>query len=144
MKTFNASDLVHSQTKREAENLKEYLAIVGESNRRFNELLGPLAEKLCELYDTSREKEIKPTLSDTLAEGGKRIDDAVEAVIARHEKEMAYDELVQEETKRAIDQVGRSQYDIRATHTATKTWLLQQMGSDRRNLMNQFQGGNWI
>jgi hypothetical protein len=127
-----------------SEELKRYLDIINEGNRRFQKALAPLAEKLCELYDTSREEEIKPTLSEILTEGSKRIDDAVQSVIARHEKEIAYDEAVKQETKRAIDQVGRSQYDIRATHTATKTWLLQQMGADRRNLMNQFQGGNWI
>jgi hypothetical protein len=88
MKTFNASDLVHAQAKREEQDLKEYFDIINESHRRFDELLGPLFEKLCEIYDTSREEEIKPTLSEILTEGSKRIDDAVQSVIARHEKEI--------------------------------------------------------
>jgi hypothetical protein len=154
MKTFNASDLVHAQAKREAQDLKGYQDILNESRRRFNELLGPLAEKLCELYDTSREKEIKPTLSDILTEGSKRIDDAVEAVIARHEKEIAYDEAVKEETKRAIDQsnsryFGRSQYagllGLQADgYDLRQNRLFQQMGADRRDAMNQLQSGTWI
>ena len=124
--------------------IKEYLDKLNECWRLFDKAAKPLCDKLYKSIDNARLVETKPTLSEILTKGSKRIDDAVEAVIARHEKEIAYDELVQEETKRAIDQVGRSQYDIRATHTASKTWLLQQMGSDRRNLMNQFQGGNWI
>jgi hypothetical protein len=70
-----------------SKELKKYLDIINEGHRRFNDLLVPLVEKLC--YENSRLKEIKPTLSDILAEGSKRIDDAVKAVIARHEKEIA-------------------------------------------------------
>jgi hypothetical protein len=155
MKTFNASDLVHAQAKREAQYIKEYKDILNESRRRFNELLWPLAEKLCELYDTSREVETKPTLSEILTEGSKRIDDAVEAVIARHEEEIAYDaELKKEEAKQIIDQ-GNSRYFGRSQYAGTlgmqadgydlrQNRLFQQMGADRRDAMNQLQSGTWI
>jgi hypothetical protein len=136
-----------------SKELKKYLDIINEGHRRFNDLLVPLVEKLC--YDNSRVFEIKPTLSEILAEGSKRIDDAVEAVIARHEKEIAYDaELKKEEAKQIIDQgnsryFGRSQYagllGMQADgYDLRQNRLFQQMGTDRRDAMNQLQSSTWI
>jgi hypothetical protein len=97
--------------------------------------------------------DLKPTLSEILTEGSKRIDDAVEAVIARHEEEIAYDEAVKEETKRAIDQsnsryFGRAQYagllGFQDEGYAIRQRLYQQMGSARSDQMNQLQSGTWI
>ena len=154
MKTLKASDLVHSQAKREAQYIKEYKDILNESRRRFNELLWPLAEKLCELYDTSREEEIKPTLSEILTEGSKRIDNAVEAVITRHEKEMADIEIKAKAGRdsailsmdiygldsRNLGHLSLGQLQMAREHNP----LYQQMGSAQRDAMNQLQSGNWI
>jgi hypothetical protein len=157
MKTFNASDLVHAQAKREEQDLKEYLDIINESHRRFDELLGPLVEKLCELYDTSREEEIKPTLSEILAEGNKRIDDAVEAVITRHEKDIAYDEAIKAEAERDSAMLSMDIYGLDSRHLGYLSLgqlqmarefnpFYQQMGSAQRDAMNQAQDhfGRWI
>jgi hypothetical protein len=162
MKTLKASELVHSQSKREAQDLKGCQDILNESRRRFNELLGPLAEKLCELYDTSRKEEIKPTLSEILTEGSKRIDDAVEAVIAKHEKEIEYikakagkepacndQSLGRELARAAIINMGydRQQYINPAMAQAQyQNQLYQEIGSFQRDAMNQAHGhfGRWI
>jgi hypothetical protein len=153
MKTLKASELVHSKAKREAQYIKEYKDILNESRRRFNELLWPLAEKLCELYDTSREEEIKPTLSEILTEGSKRIDDAVEAVIARHEKDIAYDEAIKAEAERET-LILNVVYDRQQQHfnsfamaqAQEQYHSLQQMNDDRRDAMYQAQDhfGRWI
>jgi hypothetical protein len=152
MKTFNASDLVHSQAKREAQDLKGYQDILNESRRRFNELLGPLAEKLCELYDTSRQEEIKPTLSEILTEGSQRIDDAVEAVIAKHEEETAYIEA-KSKAEKDLAMSSMDIYGLDSRHLGNLSLgqlqmareynpLYQQMGSAQRDAMNQAQVGS--
>jgi hypothetical protein len=101
---------------------------------------------ICAMYAM----DLKPTLSEIIAEGSKRIDDAVEAVIAKHEEETAYiAELKKEEAKQIIDQVnsryfGRSQYvgllGMDAARMAQgQNQLFQQMGTDQRDAMNQAQ-----
>jgi hypothetical protein len=121
------------------------------NNEEIKALLKRATEMMLPFYIASLKAKTKPapTLSEILAEGSKRIDDAVQAVIARHEKEIAYDEAVQEETKRAIDQgnsryFGRSQYaglvGLQAAAIAQgQNRLLQQMGADRRDAIGQSQ-----
>jgi hypothetical protein len=130
--------------------MKEYLDSFNEYWRFFNKAAEPLFDKLYKSIDNARLVEIKPTLSEILTEGNKRIDDAVQAVIARHEKEITYDaELKKEEAKQIIDQgnsryFGRSQYagllGMQADgYDLRQNRLFQQMGADRRDAMNQGQ-----
>ncbi len=125
------------------------------NSEELKALLKPIVDKLLPFYvvDIAAKTKPAPTLSEILTEGSKRIDDAVEAVIAGHEKEIAYDEAVKEETKRAIDQsnsryFGRSQYagllGLQAEGYAIRQRLHQQMGSARSDEMNQLQSGTWI
>jgi hypothetical protein len=121
------------------------------NNEEVELLFKPIVEMMLKIYisDKTAQEKAAPTLSDILTEGSKRIDDAVQAVIARHKKEIAYDEAVKEETKRAIDQgnsryFGRSQYaglvGLQAAAIAQgQNRLLQQMGADRRDAIGQSQ-----
>jgi hypothetical protein len=137
-----------------SKELKKYLDIINEGHRRFNDLLVPLVEKLC--YENARVIEIKPTLSEILAEGNKRIDNAVQAVIARHEKEIADIEI---KAKAEIDSAMLSMdiYGLDSRHFGHLSLgqlqmarefnpFYQQMGSAQRDAMNQAQDqfGRWI
>jgi hypothetical protein len=134
--------------------IKEYLDSFNEYWKLLNKAAEPLFDKLYASIDNARLVETKPTLSEILAEGSKRINDAVQAVIAKHEKEIAYDEAVKEEAKQIIDQensryFGRSQYagllGMQADgYDLRQNRLFQQMGTDRRDAMNQLQSGTWI
>jgi hypothetical protein len=137
-----------------SKELKKYLDIINDGHRRFNDLLVPLVEKLC--YDNSRVVEIKPTLSEILAEGSKRIDDAVEAVIARHEKEIA-DIEIKAKAERDSAMLSMDIYGLDSRHLGYLSLgqlqmarefnpFYQQMGSAQRDAMNQAQDhfGRWI
>jgi hypothetical protein len=120
--------------------LKKYLDIINEGHRRFNDLLVPLVEKLC--YDNSRVVEIKPTLSEILTEGKKRIDDAVEAVIARHEKEIADIKAKAEKEPACNDSYysgyfGRSQYIDQQLGWNQNQETIMKMAQDRKRYLNQ-------
>ena len=140
------SDIMNS------EELKRFLDIINEGNRRFQKALAPLAEKLCELYDTSRKEEIKPTLSEILSEGSKQIDDAVQAVIARHEKEIAAIKVKAKAEKDSamlsmdiygLDSRNLGHLSLGQLQMAREfNPLYQQMESAQRNAMNQAQVGS--
>ena len=124
------------------------------NSEELKELLKPIVDKLLPFYvaDIAAKTTPAPTLSEMLTEGNKRIDDAVEADIAGHEKEIAYDESIKAEAEREtliVDVVYNRQQHFNSFAMAQaqeQYHSLQQMNEDRRNAMNQSQDqfGRWI
>ena len=116
--------------------IKEYLDKLNECWRLFDKAAKPLCDKLYKSIDNARLVETKPTLSEILTEGFKRIDDAVEAVIARHEKEI--DDIARHEKE--IDDIANNIIELNKNklyNDLAISQLYQQRANDQRNAISQ-------
>lgn len=86
----------------------EYLSAMSKGQEKFYKALSPLIKELCESYDIDREIKIN-TLNEIVSEGQERISNAVEKVIAKHDKELQEIAMrAKAERESALASIGRT------------------------------------